>query len=77
MNIALQSAEKWLSDLGIKTIARPSCLYVNRNDMVTATSAITLLAAYDEILAELKTTLNTKKLFWAGGDNEYLYLESF
>jgi hypothetical protein len=77
MNIDLGKAEVWLTELGIGTCARPACLCVSRKDIVTATSAVNEEAAFTEILSELRTSLNTKKLFWGGRDVDWIYLESF
>lgn len=77
MNIELSNAEKWLTELGVKTCARPTCLCVSRDDMMNVTSAFNEDSAYTEILAELKSALNTKKLFWGGKDDDWIYLESF
>ena len=75
-NMLLERAEKWLGELGIKTQQAGSMLAVNRTDMVNATLG-TWESAYDEILSELKKGLNSPRLFWAGKDDEWLWLESY
>ena len=77
MNTSLNAAEKWLNEMGIKTIARPTCLMVNRNDMVNTIDGETPEISYGLMLKELRVALNTTKIFWGGKDDDYLYLESF
>ncbi len=79
MNTLLTGAEKWLAEMGIATIECPTCLMVNRTDMMNVGgsdgSDETLI--HDDVLSALKKSLNTTKIFWAGKDDNYLYLESF
>ena len=74
--ILLERAEKWLGELGIKTHRADSMLFVNRTDMVNAIDG-TAESQYGEILSELKKGLNSPRLFWAGKDDEWLWLESY
>jgi hypothetical protein len=71
MNTVLNACEKWLSEMNVKTIARPTCLMVSRDDVVNN------LGDTDEVLKALREATSSSKLFWAGKDDDYLYLESF
>lgn len=70
MNTLLNAAEKWFSEIGIATIARPTCLMVNRNDL-------TEFGTSGEMLAELRSGINSTKVYWSTQDDDYFYLESF
>lgn len=73
MNALLNNAEKWFTDLGIKTIARPFCLMVSKDDVV---NLVGLNQPYQTILAELRTALNSNKLTFYQEDKQWLYLDS-
>jgi len=76
-NNLLKQAEKWLGELGIRTkIISPAILGVNRDDMVSLMPG-TWEEQYAEILKEMSGALGTKKLFFGGKDDEWIYLESF
>jgi plasmid maintenance system antidote protein VapI len=75
-NQLLVQAEKWLQELGIQTQPQASALGVNRNDLIALVGG-SLDTEYREILEELKSALNTKKLFWGNKDDNWVYLESF
>jgi len=70
MNALLVNAEKWLTELGIRTIARPTCLMVNRDD-------VHLLCGDEanELLFQLREALGTNKYFWATHDDNHYYLD--
>ena len=74
MNVALDKAAKWLGELGIRTETTQSALKVNRDD-VDAFFGIGVI--YEEFLNELRTALDSKKLYWESKDREWLYLNSF
>ena len=77
-NTSLIAAEKWLTEMGIQTIARPTGLMVNRTDMMNVAGSDgtdeTLIHA--DVLSALKSAVSTK-LFWSSKDDNYLYLDSF
>jgi len=77
-NTSLIAAEKWLTEMGIQTIARPTCLMVNRTDMMNVGGSDgtdeTLIHA--DVLSALKSAVSTK-LFWSSKDDDYLYLDYF
>lgn len=68
MNELLNKAERWLTELGIRTIARPTCLMVNRDDVTT-------LGDSNELLKELRLALGTNKFYWASFDDNHYYLD--
>lgn len=72
MNALLDKAEKWLTELGIRTQARPTCLMVNRDD-VDALCGIGIV--YDGFLKEVRDALGTNKYYWSSKDREWLYLD--
>ena len=74
--MALDRAEKWFNELEIRTIARPTCLMVNRQDITSLCSAGTCEDGYDAILKELKSALNSSRFYWTGRDDEWLYLDT-
>jgi hypothetical protein len=73
-NILLDQSKKWLTELGIRTIEQQTCLLVNRDDIDNLCG---IGVVYQSFLEELKTALNTKKLFWSYKDDTWLYLSSF
>ena len=73
-DIFLQRAEKWLSELGIKTIACPTCLMVSRDDIENLCG---IGVIYQAFLDEMKTALDAKRLYWSHKDDNWLYLSSF
>jgi hypothetical protein len=72
-NVQLDKAEKWFSELEIRTMAHPSCLWVNRDDI---DKLFGIGVIYDEVLKELKSALGYTRFFWSGKDGEWLYLET-
>lgn len=70
MNTLLGLAEAWFAGLEIKTIARPTCLMVNKAD-------VEKFGTHGDVLAELRTGIGSTKVFWSNKDDNYLYLESF
>jgi len=73
MNEILKAtAEKWLTELGIITLARPTCLLVDKKQVDDFCGGPVLLQ-------ELRFALNTNKLFFRDydHDNQWLYLDSF
>ena len=77
-NTNLNAAEKWLTEMGIQTIARSTYIMVNRTDMMNVGGSDgtdeTLIHA--DVISALKRAVSTK-LFWNGKDDNYLYLDSF
>jgi hypothetical protein len=78
MNDLLIKAEKWLTELGIRTTDRQTVLGVNRDDMASlgATGEIPE-TTYDNILRELRSAIGSNKFFWGGKDDDWLFLETF
>ena len=74
MNELLNKAEKWLNELGIKTIARPTCLMVSKDDVMNLCG---VNQPYHTILAELRSALGTNKYTFYQEDKEWLYLAAF
>jgi len=74
--MALERAQKWFSELDIRTIATPTCLKVNRNDLLILDSTQLPEVAYDFMLKELKSALGYTRYYWADKDDEWLYLET-
>jgi hypothetical protein len=70
-DLFLIKAEKWFAELSVKTIARPTCLMVNRADLEQFGSAA-------EVLVELRSFLGCNRVYWgeAGIDKDNLYLQS-
>jgi hypothetical protein len=77
MNTSLSAAEKWFGELGIKTESHGHALLVSRNDMMEIAGQEDENADYAYILKELRSALNSTKLFWSGKDDDWLYLETF
>jgi len=79
MNIILEKAKVWLNEMGVNT--KPDSgplLGVSRDDMVNLAASGTFEEdAYNEVLKGLREALDSKKLFWAMKDDDYLYLDSF
>lgn len=75
-NLLLQ-AQKWLAELGIKSEADQSALKINRND-VYELDMFNIGSDVDgpTFIGELKTAVSTK-LYLAGKDDNFIYLESF
>jgi hypothetical protein len=69
MNGHLNSLEKWLTELDVKNVARPTCLMVNKAQLLA------LVGAEADVVPTLKS-INTK-LFISQQDNEWLYVDSF
>ena len=69
MNGILNNLEKWLTELEVKNIARPTCLMVNKAQLMA------LVGSESEVVPTLKT-INTK-LFVSQQDNDWLYIDSF
>jgi hypothetical protein len=76
-NNNLIQAQKWLTELGIRTEPACDCLGVNRKDVLELVGGPTNEAPLI-LLIELKKAVSTK-LFWGGvSDNpQWYYLESF
>ena len=73
-NLLLQRAETWFSELGIKTLTRPTCLCVSQESLKTF--GITA----EDVLKELKISLKSTRLFLNTAgllDDEWLYLDIF
>jgi hypothetical protein len=76
MNDLLKQAQKWLSELNIRTEFSYSVLKVNRDDMVNISKG-TWESQYDEVLEALRKELNTNKIFWGGKDDDWLFLDCY
>ena len=74
--MALERAQKWFSELNIRTEVAPTFLKVNRSDMLIIDSTQLPEVAYDFMLKELKSALGYTRYYWAGKDDEWLYLET-
>ena len=75
-NNTLTEAQKWLTEMGIKTIDRHSTyLMVNRTDLLNIGSGDET-RIHADVLSALKTAVSNK-LFWGGREDDYLYLDSF
>jgi hypothetical protein len=73
----LIEAEKWLAELGVRTKACPTCLMVNRDDIVNLGFLPTPEgSAYELFLGELRNAIS-KRLYWANKDDEWFYLQAF
>lgn len=78
-DLTLIAAQKWLTELGVNTeVAGPACLKVSRDDIVN----LGFLpgpegSAYDLFLNELRSGVNSKRLYWANKDNSWLHLQCF
>ncbi len=73
MNEALNAAEKWLTELGIRTIARPTCLMVNRDDVDKLWG---IGVVYDTVLNDIREGVGNKRLCFYQKDREWLYMDS-
>jgi len=71
--MALDRAEKWFNELEIRTIARPTCLMVNRDDI---DKLFGIGVIYETVLTELKNGLGYTRYYWTNKDSEWLYLET-
>lgn len=71
MNKKLEDAAKWLNELGIETRLFPNCL------KVCLAGILVLEMGEDILLGEIRSAVDSKKIFIANRDNEWLYLESF
>lgn len=73
MNMLLERANKWLSELGIRTEAETDgdSLKVSRDDI---DSLCGIGVVYEAFLNELREALTTKKLIWTKKDNNWLWL---
>jgi len=77
-DVTLIAAQKWLTEIGVRTEARHTTLWVNRDDIVN----LGFLpgpegSAYDLFLNELRSGVNSKRLYWANKDNSWLHLQCF
>jgi len=71
--MALERAQKWFTELEVRTEARQNCLLVNRDDI---DKLFGIGVIYDTVLVELKTGLNYSRYYWTKKDREWLYLET-
>ena len=81
MNALLEKANKWLTELGIRTevkenfpVSGQTCIAVNRDDV---DSLCGIGVVYEEFLNELRSALNTNKFTWVQKDLTWLYLDTF
>lgn len=75
----LIDAEKWLAEIGVRTEAKPNNeLFVNRDDIINLGFQPTEgKSAYDNFLSELRDGVNSKRLYWAGQNPEWMCLKAF
>lgn len=75
----LIDAEKWLKELGIRTEAKPTNeLHVNRDDIIDlGFQPSPGKTAYENFLEELRAGVNSKRLYWAGQNNQWMFLKAF
>jgi hypothetical protein len=77
-DVTLIAADKWLTELGIRTVAQQTSLLVNRDDIISLGYIPTAEgSAYDMFLNELRSGVNSKRLYWADKDNQWLHLKCF
>lgn len=74
MNALLETAQKWLTELGVRVEMTPDALKVNRDDVDALYAPV---AIYDEFLREIREALGTNKFYWQSKDREWLYLNAF
>jgi hypothetical protein len=75
MNELLILADKWLTELGIKTqVSSTKLLMINRDDV---DALYTPVAIYDEFLKEIRAGVGTNKFYFESKDREWLYLNTF
>jgi hypothetical protein len=72
-NMALERAQKWFSELEIRTQEQGNRLLVNRDDVDSLFGIGTI---YETVLTELKNGLGYTRYCWAGKDREWLFLET-
>jgi hypothetical protein len=70
MNNTLLKAEKWLTDLGIKTMQTGTAIGVSRDSIENWPTDP------DSLLGELKKEFGPR-LCWGSKDDNWLYLESY
>ena len=73
----LQKAKTWFNELDVQTVDAPDCLKVSRDGMVKLGMDDSPEKAYDMILAELRGFLGSKRVYWAGKDDDFVYLGCF
>ena len=75
MNASLEKAQKWLTELGIRTeVSAANTLAVNRDDIDNLCG---IGVVYEEFLNELRSALGSNKFTWVGKDLSWLYLDTF
>ena len=72
-NMALERAQKWFSELEVRTGELGNRLLVNRDDI---DNLFGVGVIYDTVLTELKNGLGYSRYCWAGKDREWLFLET-
>jgi len=74
----LISANKWLIELGVRTEVKQTCIWVNRDDIINLGFLPTPEgSAYDTFLKEIRDGVNSKRLYWGGKDDSWMYLSCF
>ena len=77
-DLTLIAADKWLTELGVRTVPKQTCLWVNRDDIINLGFVPTSEgSAYDMFLNEIRSGVNSKRLYWGGKDDSWLYLSCF
>lgn len=71
MNDLLNKAELWLSEMGIKTEARPTCLMVSRDNVENLCGDV-----HNDFINELRTAVGSKTFILTHRDDEWLYIET-
>jgi len=72
-NLLLIKAEKWLSELGIKTIACPTCLMVSRDGIENLYG---IGVSYQAFLDEVKIGIESNRIHWTHKDDNWLYMDT-
>jgi hypothetical protein len=75
-NILLEQAQKWLTELEIKTEAAGTFLKVSRKDVANLFGGIDENEQTANLLNELRSTIS-KKLYFEKGDAGFYHLTSF
>ena len=71
--MALERAQKWFTELEIRTKEGQNCLMVNRDDV---DNLFGIGVIYDTVLVELKTGLNYTRYCWTYKDVQWIHLET-
>jgi hypothetical protein len=76
VNNILTQAGRWLNELGIGTEANEARLRVSRADTASLVPG-TVEEQKKELLGEMRSALETNKIYWDTQDENWLYLGCF